>query len=100
MVTDPETLDETLAAIADERRRRLLAILRDLDTPERLSALTRNLAAEMDLTSPAEIRKLRIRLHHVHVPKLTDVGIVRYDRGQGTVELTEKGRDVANALPR
>ena len=34
-------------------------------------------------------------LHHSHVPRLADAGIVAYDRDRNVVSLTERGRAVA-----
>lgn len=41
--------------------------------------------------------EVAITLHHCHIPKLADAGIVRYDDGE-TVALTDRGRECARAL--
>lgn len=97
-VPDSLPIDDALTALADPERRRLIGILGQLDTPERMSALTRTLAVEMDWTGGDAVEQLHVRLHHVHVPKLADVGIVIYDDEADSVELTERGRPLADAM--
>lgn len=96
----PESIpyDESFSALADSDRRRLLVVLRQLETPERVTALTRWLASEMGRSGEDEVERLHVSLHHVHVPKLVDLGIVSYDDAEGTVELTDRGRPLADAL--
>lgn len=97
-VPDSLPLDDTLSALADAERRHLLAKLGQIDTPERLSSLTRWLAADADRTEDVDVSRLYVRLHHIHVPKLADVGIVSYDDETDAVELTEQGRPLADAI--
>lgn len=92
--------DDVLDVLADRQRRHLLAVLNQLETPERLSALARNLAAATGRSGDDEAQELQIRLYHHHVPKLEAAGIVSYDDDRGTVELTELGRTLAAALDR
>lgn len=98
----PEGLspDDVYAVLADPDRLRVLGVLRQLEVPERLSSLARNLAMEAGRTGPDEVRRLHLRLYHCHVPKMSDAGLVAYDESRGTVELTEEGRALAEALER
>lgn len=90
--------DEVLAILADRQRRRLLVLLAQLETPERVSALTRTLATELDRTGAEDVERLHIRLYHCHIPKLADAGLVAFDDDENMVELTDEGRTLAIAL--
>jgi predicted transcriptional regulator len=92
------SLDDAFDILADQQRRQLLIVLHQLETPERLSALARNLAADAGRSEAADAELLHIRLYHNHVPKLADAGIVSFDEDRRTVELTEQGQALAAAL--
>lgn len=97
-IPDGVSAECTYAILADRDRRRLLHWLGQLDTPERLSALTRTLAMARDASEPTDTNWIRTRLHHVHVPKLESAGFVTYDREERTVELTTSGETLAATL--
>lgn len=72
--------DSAFAALADEDRRQLLSVLANTGAgdppvrlPDDLTATTRNSAT------------LATRLHHVHLPKLSEMGYVEWDRDSGVV---------------
>lgn len=90
--------DVALHALADAERRTLLVNLRQLETPERLTALTRWLAIETDLSDDEAVADLHVRLHHVHVPKLLEAGLVSYASDGEMIELTDAGDTVAASL--
>lgn len=98
-VPDSIPLDEALPALAHPRRRQLLSVLSRLETPERLSALTRSLAVEAEESDADSVEQLRVCLYHVHVPKLAAAGLVAAD-DRDAVELTREGRRLADALAR
>lgn len=102
LVTVPASIhtDDVLAALADAERRQLLVHLTHLETPERLSALTRWLATEAGLGGGESVQQLFVRMHHVHVPKLAEIGLVSNDVEEGMVSLTEAGQTVAEGLDR
>lgn len=91
--------DEALDVLSDRRRRHLLTTLHQVETPERLSSLTRSLAVAEDWSGD-DVKRLHVRLHHCHVPKLEAAGIVSYDADDGTVDLTERGQALAAELGR
>lgn len=82
----PPKLDHTglLGGLIDRRRRRILSILADRDggVTERKLA-TRLAVAERggapESVSAEEIRRITVQLEHVHLPKLADVGLVRWE---------------------
>lgn len=90
--------DAALRALADAERRTLLVNLRRLETPERLTALTRWLAVETDRSEDETVADLHARLHHVHVPTLVDAELVTYTSDEEMIELTDAGDAVAASL--
>lgn len=76
------TTDTTFDLLASPVRREVIAILDDEDAVAR-DRLTEELAADEDAR-----RRLRIALHHNHLPKLADAGLVTYD--EETVTPTDR----------
>ncbi|WP_247001943.1 DUF7344 domain-containing protein [Halosolutus gelatinilyticus] len=90
------SLDAVFELLSDERSRRLLYVLSDLDGTAAIDDAVEHLAASGDEpagTSPAPAAKrcVRTALHHATVPRLTDYGVVDYDPRGGVVTLTESG---------
>jgi len=67
---------------SSERRRAALEVLRDETAPVDLDELAPAVAArETDSKSLDEsfVERVRISLHHAHLPKMADFGVVDYD---------------------
>lgn len=85
----PGSADAVLRSIDDERRRQILRHLIDSDdeavsVDELVVAMTDGAAAAPERErQPAD--RTRTRLHHVHLPKLAQAGIVDYDARSGFV---------------
>lgn len=92
--------DDVFAALAKGSRRKLLVVLDQAQTPEPLSALTRNLAVEMGRSGSDAIEQLYINLYHCHIPKLVSSGLIEYNEKREIVELTEQGQAIAQTLDR
>lgn len=98
-------LDEVLQLLASERRRTALSALRDRRGEPVPVDLLVDLVAERERPppGPASHRELvEIDLHHVHLPRLADAGVIAYDPVEETVryeeaELLESLLAVANA---
>ena len=75
--------------LADERRRRTLAVLAGASLPMDVRTLARRVAAEGDgrtaETTGEPVDRVHVSLYHVHLPKLADLGVVDYKTG-GPVE--------------
>lgn len=78
------------AALSDETRRQVVRTLHEdagvvsmQDLAERIAATSSEGPATTDVES------LRVRLHHVHLPKLDDNGLVDWDRRERTVSATD-----------
>lgn len=83
----PETI---FSLLSDERRRHVVAALADRTTEitldELVSTITSRNLAGSEATDPAATKKrIKIALHHVHLPKLDDAGVVEYDPDARTV---------------
>ncbi|ODR80883.1 hypothetical protein BG842_02480 [Haladaptatus sp. W1] len=66
--------------LADHRRRVLLQYLRDTEAPMPISALVTELTQRDEHVSPDENRDTEIAMHHIHLPKLADAGVIEYDQ--------------------
>jgi len=76
--------DDLLAVLANADRRFVLAHLSQRETPPSLAPLAAALSARSDDLTHEDAQ---IALHHAHLPKLENAGLVEYD---DTVELTER----------
>ncbi|GAA0679247.1 ArsR family transcriptional regulator [Natronoarchaeum mannanilyticum] len=80
--TNPLSLDATFDALADAERRTILHYLTDAadheaTVDELVSHITQQEASHTgELPSRDSIE---MRLHHIHLPKLVEVGLVEYD---------------------
>lgn len=88
--------DAALELIARSQRRRLLAHLDDVAGPVDLDDLAVELGGQHD----GSLERTRVSLHHVHLPKLADAGVVEYSREHGNVELTPVGEQLTALLER
>lgn len=83
------------AALADPRRRHVLQVLSDAESPVELTRLANEVATRENGTPIVEvpmarIKELQVGLYHTHVPKLADIGIVTYDECRRTVSMTDE----------
>lgn len=88
------TLSEDVVAdaLADPRRRVLLAYLDECEFPVPREELAEQIAAAeggADVSTERR-REIEIGLHHAHLPRLDDAGIVEYDRRSDMVVLEEE----------
>jgi hypothetical protein len=85
-----DEIDETdrYELLADDERRAALAALRGRSDPVDLDELTAAVAGREtgDVeTDDATRKRVRISLHHVHLPKLSEAGVCTYDREETVV---------------
>ncbi|WP_435158452.1 DUF7344 domain-containing protein [Haladaptatus sp. DFWS20] len=66
--------------LADHRRRVLLQCLRDTEAPMPISALVTELTPSDDRESSERDVEAEIAVHHIHLPKLADAGVIEYDQ--------------------
>jgi len=101
-VVDPDRLDAVLDAMASPWRRRILYLLRERG-PVGLDDLADGLGTWNEVVDhgadglPDDVEIVRVRLHHVHLPKLEDAGLVEYERGE-PVALAQLSGDIEELL--
>lgn len=102
----PSSLDTAFDLLSTERRRRTLYCLRDADEPLSVTELAARVAErEADTVDADHRQRVAIALGQVHLPKLDDAGVVRYDPDDSHVEhdggpLVETVLDWAEQLER
>lgn len=89
--------------LADEHRRHAVAYLATCEESIPISELAAQIATRIaDRPRTAiptrKTRSITIELHHKHLPKLAEAGIVEYDRECGLVKLSEADAVVEGAL--
>lgn len=89
--------------LAHEYRRHAIAYLATCEEPVPVTELaaevaTRTAGRPRTAIPTREIRTKTIELHHNHVPKLADAGVVEYDRECSLVELSGSDALVRGAL--
>lgn len=86
---DSDSLDRLFDALSDPHRRYAIDYLHDQSQPvslERLAAAVAAREAGRAIEGGFE-RRIALKLHHVHVPKLEEAGLV--ERSAAGIELTE-----------
>ena len=91
---ESEALDSVFRALSDHRRRCVCHYLVRRDDPIAVDELAELVAASMSEKSRAvltaeEVEKTRAELLQMHLPKLSEAGIVERDSATGEVRLTE-----------
>ncbi len=66
--------------LADHRRRALLQCLRNTEAPMPISTLVTELTEGNEQVPSDDTADTEIALHHIHLPKLADTGIIEYDQ--------------------
>lgn len=82
MGTADLTDSERYSLLTARRRRLALEILAERSSPVELPDLAAEVAARedgLDATDEDAVRRVKITLCHVHLPKLTDSGVVDYN---------------------
>lgn len=74
-------LDDQFSCLSDGTRRRILVALAN-----RPAGADREFDVAEFQPDDAETRKFETKAHHKHLPRLSDAGLVDWDRDAGTVE--------------
>ncbi|ELY53804.1 hypothetical protein C491_20886 [Natronococcus amylolyticus DSM 10524] len=121
-ISDPESLtapsaeaaDETSATfdlLANRRRRLVLRRLAESDAPVSVDDLVDHVVLAEDGSESRSVasvgdavigtrRRVRLSLHHVHLPKLAEANVVDVDSGSHAVSLGENGSGLLGRLTR
>jgi len=91
---DSRSLDSVFRALADHRRRWVCHHLARRGEPVGIDELAELVAASTTGTArvalaASEVEKTRAELVGLHLPKLSEAGVVERDRASGAVELAE-----------
>lgn len=78
---------EQYRLLKDERRQLTVSILRDRSLPLNLEDLAVDVASEEFGSQPPtqRVEQVTISLHHVHLPLMDDMGVVRYDENRSEI---------------
>lgn len=93
----PAVVDRIFDALSQVERRYALYYLRDRETAtvEELATVLagwlRSRRDQQEIVTPGDRQRVKVSLHHNHLPKLEDAGFVRYDHGSGSVALDVSG---------
>ncbi len=87
--TEQATINEVLSMLANERRRHLLSFLTDRSGETVPVDVLADAVMEPERPAPGPLshrRRVQIDLHHVHLPKLADAGVIEHDPVESTVK--------------
>ena len=84
------TTSERHALLAAERRRVTLEILAGRTAPVDLEEVATEVAAREDGVDASEeaTKRVTLSLHHTHLPKMADLGVLKYDPDSHRIEPT------------
>lgn len=78
-------LEVAFDALAHHRRRLAIAVLQRHEPPVSLEGLARQMQVQLDMPGSTRVEELKIELHHQHLPKLMEPGILEYDPARRSV---------------
>lgn len=92
---DSLSLDTVYTLLSHNRRRAVLDLLLTHDRALTLTDLRNEVVeweenAEITEIPGEKVKQVHTELHHVHIPKLTEAGVVIYDTDRKIVEPTEE----------
>lgn len=95
MVGTSTEFSTVLELCQDRHRRIVLAVLASEDRSLTVRDLEKTILKYNHHASPTavsedESMRIRLSLHHVHLPKLAELSLVEYDRERGLVEPTAR----------
>lgn len=84
------SVDELFDVLTEARRRHVLAVLTERESPTTVGEVARAVAIRESDDAPmtvseSTVHDVHVTLHHVHLPKLDDAALVEYDRDERTV---------------
>ncbi|WP_247731423.1 DUF7344 domain-containing protein [Halovivax limisalsi] len=83
---DRDAAERSERGITDPQRRAVLDIVREAaPKPVTRDHLAREVAPSGDAAGDAATERVAIQLHHCHLPKLDEAGVIRYDSEAGSV---------------
>ena len=97
--SDPLSLDLVFEVLKNERRRHVLAYLKDNPGTVSLSDIAEHIAAiennkSVQALSSQERKRVYVGLYQCHLPKMDDTDVVDFDGNRGTIELGENAEQL------
>ncbi|WP_150122994.1 hypothetical protein [Haladaptatus sp. R4] len=87
--SEQRSLDVLFKLLADEQRRQILSyLISNADQPVPLETIVEHLQTHTGTNR----ERLKIRLHHISLPKLADHGVIGYDPSLQLISYTERPR--------
>ncbi len=98
----PREIDRMLQALADERRRHVCYHVIENDSTD-ISACAEAVASLETEQPPSEIpedalEEYKTLLHHLDLPKLSDLGLIEYDERSDAIRCRHSSRDFERLL--
>jgi DNA-binding transcriptional ArsR family regulator len=98
-----KSLDRLFRILAHSSRRHAIVCLQDRSESVTITELAAEIHAreQPSAGSEEELDKDHVvtALHHTHIPKLEEAGLIRFDPAQKTVVPTDRMEDVTSLLP-
>lgn len=85
LAVEADDWDAVLSCLSDDRRRAALATLAEREEPTDVPVLAFEVAERVERTAHPDVDALARDLHHVHLPKLADAGLVDVEDGGTSV---------------
>jgi DNA-binding transcriptional ArsR family regulator len=96
------SVDTLLQALANERRRQVLSVLRthsSLSLPDLADETVASERGKSLVDVPSDVvYNVYMELYHRHVPKLVEADLVRYEQERDLVTVTDLGVDVEDRV--
>lgn len=97
------SLRNYLAVLEDAHRRAVVTVLAEEDNSVSLSLLAEWVAADvrnvsLDALEQSELKRLKIELHHTHLPKLDEAGALDYSADDHLVTPTDETASARRAV--
>ncbi|MGQ3722646.1 MULTISPECIES: DUF7344 domain-containing protein [Natrialba] len=100
--SDESRIDELLLILSHHRRRDVLYYLSEHELASIESLATKITAHELDCSSsdvtPDDRKPVLIDLYHNHLPKLTNSGLIEYDRRSGAIKWSLESSHIHSLL--
>lgn len=95
---DLSTIDRD-RLLESDRRRMTIDVLVGKAGPVELADLAAGIAARengLDAVDRETVARVAISLHHVHLPRIADCGVIEYDPSTNRIEACPRRRDFQN----
>lgn len=95
MAESTEAITDAYTTLTDPHRRYVLYYLTEQADPVALDSLAIQVAAwredsDPDAVDAATVAEIRTALHHIHLPRLADLGVITYQDNPGEIALTDE----------